>query len=263
MRLFLTVAVCRALQMQWRYPRVDVVLSSGFMCFASHAGFLDALEAHGIRPSALVGTSCGALAASLLAAGHSASDVADEFSARAPIWDCKPGLPQGLMSLDLLQARLASLLPPTFADLPVPLAIGVCGATNHAPELITQGDLPAAVAASCAIPGVFSPVRVGRRHYVDGASSDRTFLRKWRQWRGGVAVVHLVKNNGAAICPRDGLRQEADDIALVRTPRTKSAGLFTVGNFDDERALSRDLAYDQLQDHMPRLLTRPGRISYY
>lgn len=263
MRLIFMVAMCYAVQMQWRCPTVDVVLSSGFMCFASHAGFLDALEAHGIRPSALVGTSCGALAASLLAAGHSASDVADEFSARAPIWDCRPGLPQGLMSLALLQDRLSLLLPPTFADLPVPLAIGVCGATDHAPELITKGDLPAAVAASCAIPGVFSPVRVGRRRYVDGASSDRTFLRKWRQWRGGVAVVHLVKNDGAAIGPRDGVRQEASDIVLVRTPRTKSAGLFTLGNFDDERALSRDLAYDQLRDHMPRLLMRNGASSYY
>jgi len=45
--------------------RVDVILSSGFLCFSRHAGFLDAFERSGLEASAYVGTSSGALAASM------------------------------------------------------------------------------------------------------------------------------------------------------------------------------------------------------
>ena len=34
--------------------------------------------------------------------------------------------------------------------------------------VITKGNLPKAVAASCAIPGVFNPVEFGEMHLVDG-----------------------------------------------------------------------------------------------
>ncbi|KAJ8613525.1 hypothetical protein CTAYLR_002221 [Chrysophaeum taylorii] len=99
--------------------RCDVVLSSGFMCFSSNCGLLDALHEAQIKPSALVGTSSGALTASLVAAGHSTARVAAEFFTRAPIWDCRPYLTpwRGILSLAQLETRLASLLPATFEEL--------------------------------------------------------------------------------------------------------------------------------------------------
>ena len=63
----------------------DVILSSGFCCFSSHCGFLDALEASPLSIGALVGTSSGSLAASLYACGLSAEAVAAELAAKAPV----------------------------------------------------------------------------------------------------------------------------------------------------------------------------------
>ena len=60
----------------------DLLLSSGFLCFSSHAGFLQALEAHKLKPEAFVGTSSGSLAAAFAAAGMGADDIKAELCAR-------------------------------------------------------------------------------------------------------------------------------------------------------------------------------------
>jgi predicted acylesterase/phospholipase RssA len=51
------------------------VLSSGFLAFASHSGFLKAVEAAGLHVSGVMGTSAGALSGSLYCAGYSPDSV--------------------------------------------------------------------------------------------------------------------------------------------------------------------------------------------
>ena len=88
-------------------PSYDVILSSGFLCFSSHAGFAAALGGSNINVGAFVGTSSGALAAALLAAGFTAEDVARELSRQAPATLVRPALPwRGLMSTRKLEARM-------------------------------------------------------------------------------------------------------------------------------------------------------------
>jgi len=53
----------------------DLVLSSGFLAFASHSGFLKAVEAAGLHVSGVMGTSAGALSGSLYCAGYSPDSV--------------------------------------------------------------------------------------------------------------------------------------------------------------------------------------------
>jgi predicted acylesterase/phospholipase RssA len=55
--------------------------------------------------------------------------------------------------------RLSELLPPTFEDLERDFAVGVVTADGEH-VLVDQGPLPAAVAASAAIPFIFSSVDV-------------------------------------------------------------------------------------------------------
>ena len=70
---------------------VDVVLSSGFLAFAHHAGFLQAVEESGAEVAGVMGTSSGALCGALYAAGYSPEQVAAELSRLPPIqasqWD--------------------------------------------------------------------------------------------------------------------------------------------------------------------------------
>jgi NTE family protein len=78
-------------------------------------------------------------------------------------------LPHGRIPLDDLRARIAALGPRFDGRLRV---VAVDASTGHrvvfgAPGA-PQADVPDAVAASCAVPGLFRPVRIGGRDYVDG-----------------------------------------------------------------------------------------------
>jgi predicted acylesterase/phospholipase RssA len=73
-----------------------------------------------------------------------------------PCWQPWRG---GVLSLDAVVDRLAQLLPPTFEELERDFAVGVVNAAGEH-VLIDSGPLPEAVAASAAIPFVFSAVDV-------------------------------------------------------------------------------------------------------
>lgn len=65
----------------------------------------------------------------------------------------------GVLTLDPVVERLRQLLPATFEELPVPLAVGVVDQFGKH-VLIRSGPLPEAVAASAAIPMIFSAVDI-------------------------------------------------------------------------------------------------------
>lgn len=113
-----------------------------------------------------MGTSAGALAGSLYAAGYTPQEVANALSERPPIQLLKPCFEPwrgGVLSLDNVVARLRELLPPTFDGLQRDFAVGVVTAEGEH-VLIDEGPLPEAVAASAAIPFIFSGVDVpGKR----------------------------------------------------------------------------------------------------
>lgn len=66
-----------------------LAMSSGFFGFFAHAGFLAALEDQGLRPSAVRGSSAGALVTGAYAAGLAATDLARTLFRiqRRDFWD--------------------------------------------------------------------------------------------------------------------------------------------------------------------------------
>jgi len=90
---------------------------------------------------------------------------------RRDFWDPGPGF--GVLRGRLFRAHLERLLPPRFADCPTPVSVAVHDVLLQQPRALASGDLPAAVHASCAVPLMFHPVRIGRRIFVDGGVSDR------------------------------------------------------------------------------------------
>jgi predicted acylesterase/phospholipase RssA len=185
----------------------DLVLSSGFLAFARHAGVIKAMENANVEVANIVGTSSGSLAGAFYAAGYNADRISDELSKQKPIELIRPGkrINRGAFSLRALERHLATLLPKDFKDLEKPLAVGVyeTDAADRKFELITDGDLPAAVAASCAIPYVFQPIKTGNppRYLADGGFADRFGLDEWYTWAESLdkaigaerrAIVHAV-----------------------------------------------------------------------
>mmetsp|Transcript_46090 Transcript_46090/g.96790 ORF Transcript_46090/g.96790 Transcript_46090/m.96790 type:complete len:314 (-) Transcript_46090:2340-3281(-) len=245
-------------------PAFDVILSSGFLCFSRHAGFAAALEDLNLlsRVGRYVGTSSGALAASMLAAGLSADRVATELSAKRPILQVRPSSRfwRGPLSTKSLQKRLKTILPETFEELPTPLAVGVYDVKTREARLVSSGPLVPAVAASCAVPSIFAPVRLGedQRLHADGGAIDRTFVRGWRDWEmadgaaggGRRALVHLISSQEDGVySERDGIPGDGDRedlIDIVHSPRTEG-GLFSLGDFEGERRNTQTVVTELLR----------------
>ena len=63
---------------------LELILSSGFLAFASHLGFLRAVEESTVSVSGLCGTSSGALIGALWLAGVKIKDIAEIVQEQAP-----------------------------------------------------------------------------------------------------------------------------------------------------------------------------------
>lgn len=216
----------------------DLILSSGFLAFARHVGVLQALAAAEQPVDAVVGTSSGAVVGALFAAGHAPDAIAALIAGRRPLGLLRPHLRpwRGVATLEPLVAFLAEHLPPRFADLPRPLAVGVIDAAGRH-RLLTRGALAPAVAASCAMPIVFAAVEVDGVPYRDGGAADRLALAAWRAWRPGRgAIAHEV----ARTAGRD-VDADRADIQMVRTPRS-GASFWSLGDVRAQAAEAQALA---------------------
>jgi len=166
------VAAWTARRAEERLP-IGLVLGGGAARGFAHIGVLRSLEAHGIKPDVIAGTSIGAIVGTLYAAGH--LDAFEAWSRQLTrrkvlgYLDFTIGGP-GLLGGNRLGKRLEEALGDlTFADLPLRFAaIATEIRTGH--EIwLTRGRLCDAVAASYALPGIFPPRLIGGRWLIDGA----------------------------------------------------------------------------------------------
>ena len=154
-----------------------LVMSSGFFGFFAHAGMLSALEDNGLLPVRVGGSSAGALVGGLWASGRSTGAIASELSAlrRSDFWDPKLGL--GLLRGDLFRALLEQNLGAKhFDQCRVPAFACAYDVVSRRVRAFDRGPLAPALHASCAVPGMFQPVFIEGRPYVDGGVSDRPGL---------------------------------------------------------------------------------------
>jgi NTE family protein len=154
-------------------PLIGLVLGSGAARGFAHLGVIQALEASGVRPDIIVGTSVGALVGGCYAAGKSdALEIWARSLTRRRIvsyLDVRLG-GAGLISGERLAARLRESLGRTLIeDLPVRFAAIATEVVTGHEVWLARGSLTLALRASYALPGIFPPIRLGGRWLVDGA----------------------------------------------------------------------------------------------
>jgi NTE family protein len=153
---------------------VGLVLGAGAARGFAHIGVIKALEAQGIRPDIVVGSSAGSVIAALLASGLSGNDLnrlaltLDE----ATIADW--GLPfagrfGGLIKGDALQNMVnREVQNKSIEQMRIPLGIVATDLQSGKGVLFRSGNTGLAVRASCSVPGVFQPAVISGKEYVDG-----------------------------------------------------------------------------------------------
>lgn len=154
---------------------VAVALGGGAARGLAHIGALKALDASARPIAGVAGTSFGAIIAALYALGGPALELERVVRSQdvAEIW--RQGFDVGLHRGALIHGRrLAEWLDRKyffgagFDDARVPLAIACTDLATGAPVVLRTGSVAAAVQASCALPGVFAPVRLEGRVLIDG-----------------------------------------------------------------------------------------------
>jgi NTE family protein len=154
-------------------PRIGLALGGGAARGWAHIGVLRALEKAGIRPDVIAGTSMGALAGGAWAANRldQLEDFARSMTKRRMFgfMDWRIG-GNGLIS----GGRLARLLELNFGetlieDLPVKYAAIATELSSGHEIWLTRGNLIQSMRASYALPGIFTPIRIGGRWLADGA----------------------------------------------------------------------------------------------
>ncbi|CAK0784113.1 hypothetical protein CVIRNUC_007316 [Coccomyxa viridis] len=257
----------------WLDNSFDLVLSSGFLAFASHSGFLKAVSDADVNVRGVMGTSAGALSGSLYSAGYSPRQVAEELSRVAPIYLLRPSCVPwrgGAISLSAVVNRLKDLLPPTFEDLKTEFAVGVV-AKNGEYKLIDSGALPEAVAASAAIPFVFEPVAVpgqAQGPFRDGGLYDRTGLKAWRQRRAaqgrGIppALVHLIARSSSFSGADDVESTGERRVTVVRSPKS-GVNFFSLGDFEEQLEMASTRAQPAILQAVERTVRKTPNIVPY
>ena len=154
-----------------------LAMSSGFFSFFAHTGMLHSLTSRGLRPQLVAGSSAGALVGGAWAAGLEPEQLADRLTSlrRDDFWDPAPGA--GLLAGRKFDRLLRELLPVTaMPHTTVPVKISVFDIARRTTVVLHDADLARAIRASCAVPGLFHPVWIGRRAYWDGGILDRPGL---------------------------------------------------------------------------------------
>jgi len=167
--------------------RVAFVLSGGGSLGALQVGMLQALFDAGVRPDLMVGTSVGAVNAAWVAAWPEPDGV----KKLSEIWrglkrdDIFPlgwtaamgllGRGTHMISNRGLRTVIETNLPYERVEHAVlPVHIVTTDLKSGRAIVISSGDVVPALLASCAIPGVFPPVTIGRRELVDGGVANHT-----------------------------------------------------------------------------------------
>lgn len=147
--------------------RIALVLGGGAARALAHIGVLEVLEAHGLRPACVAGTSMGGLVGALHAAGLPASEIQRIAAGfRFPGWF----IPGGLIAWERVFGPAARILRPlTFERLTCPLALVAVDIDTGRQVVLRSGRLLEAVKATCAVPAVLPPVEIEGRLLVDGA----------------------------------------------------------------------------------------------
>lgn len=152
-------------------PVIGLALGSGSARGWAHIGIIQALEEMGMRPSVVAGTSIGALVGAVYVSGQ-LDDFAAWVRKLTPrdvfnLMDIKfaGGVVKGEKLFGFFQDGYRN---PNIEDLEQRYASVATEMKSGRERWFTRGPILPAARASCAIPGVFSPVKIEGRWMLDG-----------------------------------------------------------------------------------------------
>lgn len=202
-----------------RPPRIGLALGGGAARGFAHVGVIQVLEREGLRPDMVAGTSAGSLVAALYASGMDGAQLeraALEMEEAAIADWTLPLFNRGLLRGEAL-ARYVNrqVQGKLMQDMAMPLGILATDLSSGQGVLFRRGDTGTAVRASSAVPGVFTPVEISGKLYVDGGLVAPVPVDQVRQMGAELVVAVDISSPPNPSPGQDALRVLLQTFAIM------------------------------------------------
>ena len=171
--------------------KIALVLGSGSAKGFAHIGVLKILETNNIPIHMIVGASAGSIVGSLYAAGISSFQLQQLATSvdKGDIVDFvfpDNGFIKGERLAEFVNKKLQNT---PMEELKIPFYTVATDIQNGEEIVFGRGNTGTAVRASSSVPGVFRPVKIGERLYVDGAVVSPVPVNAARRYGADIVIA--------------------------------------------------------------------------
>ena len=197
--------------------RIGLALGGGAAKGFAHIGVIKMLEANGLAPTVVAGTSAGSVVGALYASGMSAFELQEKAVAldEASIRDLQlssGGLVLGKKLEDYVNEQVQRK---PLERLAKPFVAVATRLEDGERTVFARGNTGQAVRASSSVPGVFQPVAIGKQHFVDGGIVSPVPVDAARQLGADIVVAVDISNKATGRTPQGMLGTLNQSIAIM------------------------------------------------
>jgi len=165
--------------------KINLVLSGGAARGIAHIGVIKALEDMGFKINALSGSSAGAIVAVFYAYGYTPEDMLKIVKETKWFSLFKPKIPRsGLFSLSGAEKYLKELVnSDRIEELKRKVYICCTDILSAKALYFSKGELAPILLGSCALPGIFEPVKYENYVLIDGGVMNNLPVEPFERYR--------------------------------------------------------------------------------
>jgi NTE family protein len=197
--------------------RIGLALGGGAAKGFAHIGVIKMLEANGIHPDVVSGTSAGSVVGALYASGM------DPFQLQETAFTLDQNnirdvrlFSGGVVQGQKLQDYVNQLVKNRSLDkLNVPFAAVATQLETGQRTVFVRGNTGQAVRASSSVPGVFEPVEINGKHYVDGGVVSPVPVDAARQLGADVVIAVDISSKADGKNPQGMLNIVGQSISIM------------------------------------------------
>jgi len=217
--IFLFSCATKEIHPPAKQAKIAVVLGAGAARGFAHVGVLKVLESNKIPVHMIVGTSAGSFVGSLYAYGFNAFELQKLSFAieRDDIIDLT--IPDnGFIKGEKLEGYINYILRNTpIEKLKIPFYAVAADVQNGREVIFGSGNTGTAVRASCSIPGVFTPVNISGRTYVDGGVVSPVAVDAARRFGADIVIAVDISSDLDSSAPKGTIDTILQSISIMHS----------------------------------------------
>ncbi|MCX8060294.1 MAG: patatin-like phospholipase family protein [Aquificaceae bacterium] len=230
--------------------KVNLALSGGAVRGVAHIGVIKALEELGLQVAKVSGVSAGALVGAFYCDGYTPQEMLKVVKSRDWLRYLKPVVPRlGLISLEGAEKYLRKMLSAeNFEELPKKLTVGAEDIKSGSTLFFDRGYLLLPLLGSCALPGIFEPIKYKHYLLVDGGITNN------------LPVEPLLGEEGLLVGVDVNPNTPLEKVGNIFQILMRSFLLSVRSNVDKRRELCHVVIEPDLQGYTPLSLLRVEEI---